>query len=282
MTTYEFQPIIAGPAISPLDDTTVSGNIIRAVQAITPSTSGWNAGDMWMDISALSTTVAGTLRVWTGSAFNPTQTVTHTMQDMFTGSNGAAWSSNWATGMNPVSGTGYSSTIQGNQGQLTTSNTGGFSGNSRISRVYNGTNPTNTNTTFSFTFDATTPDILSTWARCTAANLDGGSGYSMSMSKSSNQWYLDKWASPFTGTTLGTAQTFNWVNGTQYSARFYVVGSTIQAKIWVAASPEPSGWTVSVTDTSFTSSGYTGISLVNGSAAAVGNALIDNYTIDPS
>ncbi len=50
--------------------------------------------------------------------------------------------------------------------------------------------------------------------------------------------------------------------GTNYYGRFYLVGSSIRAKIWQTAAAEPAGWQVTVTDTTSASGNHYG--LVNG------------------
>lgn len=59
-------------------------------------------------------------------------------------------------------------------------------------------------------------------------------------------------------TTTITSLAFKATAGTNYSLRFQIVGSTLSAKVWPTASVEPSGWTVTGTDTALTS-GYCGL-----------------------
>lgn len=44
-----------------------------------------------------------------------------------------------------------------------------------------------------------------------------------------------------------------------YSVRFSVQGSTLRARVWPAASPEPAGWQVTTTDTDITAAGAVGM-----------------------
>ena len=60
-----------------------------------------------------------------------------------------------------------------------------------------------------------------------------------------------------TVTTLSTAS-FAATANTNYSIRFRVVGTTLYAKAWVTSGTEPSGWTITTTDSSL-SSGQCGI-----------------------
>jgi len=68
-------------------------------------------------------------------------------------------------------------------------------------------------------------------------------------------------------TNLATAP-FAATAGTAYSLRFRVVGTTLYAKVWAAASPEPSTWTITATDASL-ASGQAGLRIqVTGTAVA--------------
>ncbi|MER6147950.1 hypothetical protein [Streptomyces hirsutus] len=63
-----------------------------------------------------------------------------------------------------------------------------------------------------------------------------------------------------TETALATATlALTHVAGTFYRIRFQGQGSTLQARAWRAADPDPGGWQVSVTDTSLTAAGEMGV-----------------------
>lgn len=53
---------------------------------------------------------------------------------------------------------------------------------------------------------------------------------------------------------------------TDFTLRFKVQGSTLQAKVWLTSAGEPSGWQISVTDTALTAAGTTGVRSVLDSA----------------
>jgi phage replication-related protein YjqB (UPF0714/DUF867 family) len=59
------------------------------------------------------------------------------------------------------------------------------------------------------------------------------------------------------GSTVATGLT--WTAGTAYAVRLQILGSTVQAKVWPAASAEPAAWATSVTDTSITAAGRIGV-----------------------
>jgi hypothetical protein len=60
-----------------------------------------------------------------------------------------------------------------------------------------------------------------------------------------------------TATTLSSTA-FTATAGTSYSIRFRIVGSTLSAKAWKTGATEPTAWTVTTTDTAFTS-GFDGL-----------------------
>jgi hypothetical protein len=69
-----------------------------------------------------------------------------------------------------------------------------------------------------------------------------------------------------TTTVVGTVP-FAAAAGTAYTIHFRVVGSTLTANVWAASGPEPSGWMITVTDTSLTS-GYCGLRILTQSGTA--------------
>lgn len=280
MGTYILQPIGAGPAVVPIDPdgTTGGGNFIRAVSSTTPITTGWAAGDVWVD--TLNSATANVVRVWSGSAFAPARsTAVPLLTEMFTGSDAAVWNtSNWVSALNPSAGTGGGATLSGNTGKLTSSNVGGFAGSSRISRTANITNPVDVNLSFSFKFDSTqaSPQM---WARANST-LNGSSGYLISFTK--GLWYLSK-VSSFVGTDFNPGGTaYGFAEGIWYSARFYVVGTAIKGKVWLATDAEPATWGVTATDSTYTTAGYVGFSNICGSPATATSIFIDNVTIEES
>jgi streptogramin lyase len=70
------------------------------------------------------------------------------------------------------------------------------------------------------------------------------------------------------GNTTTLASTpFAAVAGTPYTIHFRAVGSTLTANVWAASGPEPTGWMVTATDTTFTT-GYSGLRFLTGTGTA--------------
>jgi hypothetical protein len=73
-----------------------------------------------------------------------------------------------------------------------------------------------------------------------------------------------------TYTTLAS-KSFSASTNKLYSVRFRIIGNTLSAKVWASSSTEPTSWTITANDSSYTS-GYCGVRmLVNGGKTA-------NYT----
>lgn len=277
MARWALQPI-TNTGVVPVGDTTTSGPVIRYVGAAAPTASAWNVNDLWVDTTTEST--AQVLRRWTGTAFAPARSSAPLINDLFTGTDGAAWnSSNWALGANPTTGTGYGATISTNRGKLTTSNSGSYLGTARISRKVNLADRADINCVFSFTFDST--ECYPTFLARSNSTLDTSTGYVLGLDKGS--FYVGKIAS-FTTTLLtptgGVA--YGYGDGIKYSCRFRVVGTTIQARVWTATDPEPSTWGYSGTDSTITAAGAFGIALGTGSAATSSSFYFDDFTLESS
>jgi hypothetical protein len=60
--------------------------------------------------------------------------------------------------------------------------------------------------------------------------------------------------------------------------RLRVVGSSVQVKMWRDGTPEPSAWTVALTDTSVTAAGRPYLAL-SGSPTVVKSFLIDDFVV---
>lgn len=275
MATFKLQPIIGStPTIAPYDGVDVIGNSIRYVGSSTPNTTAWAVNDVWIDNIAPTTPV---VRVWTGAVFQPARSSGASLfTDLFTGTNGVAVSgSNWVTASTPVSGSGYSFTYQDNTGWLQ----GGSGNQTKISRSVNITNPTDANVSCSIKFPASgVPKNVVIFTRANSA-IDSQTGYSATITP--GKFFLNKWVS-FTATDFNPGGTsFSYANDTWYSVRLRTVGSTIQGKIWVTASAEPATWTVTVTDTTYTTAGYIGVQLLN-QASGNNSVYFDNFVVDPT
>lgn len=275
MSTWRLQPIRAGNTVEAPDDVSVTGNTIRSVGSVTPVTTNWNANDVWIDTVTSATPV---IRVWSGTAFVPARSSGVSLfSDMFTGTDGATVStSNWTGGSNPGSGTGYGFTYSSNTGKLTTSTLA----SSKISRSVNITNPTDANVSFSFKLPSANPaSTFICWIRADSAML-GSAGYAVSVY--AGKFGVSKYSS-FAATDFNPGgTTFNYSPDTWYSVRFRVVGTTVQARVWVTSNAEPSTWVVNTTDSTFTSAGYVGLYVAGDATTNPDSVYIDNFVIDPS
>src|SRR5581483_10619981 len=72
-----------------------------------------------------------------------------------------------------------------------------------------------------------------------------------------------------TGSFTFSASTFYWI-------RFRAVGNTLKAKFWADGSAEPGNWTITTTDSTY-SSGQFGLRTFPGSSTA--NTQFDNFTV---
>ncbi len=67
--------------------------------------------------------------------------------------------------------------------------------------------------------------------------------------------------------TVLTSTPFTAQANTAYTIRFQAFGSTLNAKVWATSSAEPSGWTLTTSDTSLTT-GYTGVRVLTQAGTA--------------
>jgi type II secretory pathway pseudopilin PulG len=88
---------------------------------------------------------------------------------------------------------------------------------------------------------------------------DTGAGYRLTVGDPNNQFlrihYWTAWGG--TGGVIGSVKATT-VPGHDYFGRFYLVGSSLQAKYWDATTQEPAGWMLSTTDTSVASGNHFG------------------------
>ncbi|GAC1619191.1 MAG: hypothetical protein NVS4B7_11470 [Ktedonobacteraceae bacterium] len=80
-----------------------------------------------------------------------------------------------------------------------------------------------------------------------------------------NSFYIQKKVAG--ATTFVATAAFSAKAGTAYTIRFQVTGSTLNAKVWVKGTTEPSNWTITASDTSL-ASGYCGIRVLTQSGTA--------------
>ncbi|GAB6898602.1 hypothetical protein JCM9957A_16920 [Kineosporia succinea] len=245
----------------------------RFVGSAAPSTAGWSINDLWLDTSTLTTTTQPTVRVWSGSSFLPTPSGGSTdasvlMSDDFTGTDNTGWnSSKWGQGRNASSGSGGGATLLSGVGVLQTSTTGPNSGAATVTRKALITSTADVNIALSFKFDSSTAyfDIN---VRHDTDPVDGNNCYSMRLASKQSTWLLTRQVSYNDGGTPLASKSATFTAGTWYRLRFQAIGTTIRARTWLASATEPSGWDVSVTDSTYTAPGKVGLCIRNGTANA--------------
>lgn len=236
-----------------------------------PNTTGWAVNDLWLDTTDVDATTEPTIRVWDGTQFLPEPpgvpaTGNVLLADTFTGTDGAAWdAAKWGLGRNAAQGTGGGATLLSNQGVLAASNYGNYSGDSLVSRRALLTGEDDVHFFWSFRFDTTT-SFLQANVRHTTTTIDRATGYAMLFSKEGNTWSIVR-ITGYSNTTLGSAQSFTYVEGTTYKARFRVVGTALKGKVWAASGIEPGSWGLEVTDATYTT-GHHGFSVAGGATNA--------------
>lgn len=181
--------------------------------------------------------------------------------DPFTGTNGSAWNaSNWTS---LFAATGSSATIQGNKGRQVAGSSSG-SNNKKGMRYTSTLTDVEIAGTLSFTTSAS--GSVEIWLRASTSAPDG-TGYFL------------QFDGPGGGINLLKAVSFSYTNlssnlggitlasGTTYGFKFYVVGTTVKAKVWTGS--EPGSYTVSTTDSAVGAAGYAYIATLNNAAANV-------------
>lgn len=191
--------------------------------------------------------------------------VTYFLDD-FTGTNGAAWSSNWAS---QVSSTGASATIQANKGRLNGGTSSGAS--NKRAQKYTGSNLTDVEISGKVTLTTTNTSGVEIWVRADNVTPDNGNGYFIALRLGQPALLLK--GAGFTYPTIGgtgnngVITAFNFAQNTEYGFRLYAVGSTIKAKVWATSGSEPGSYQITVTDTTHSGSGLT-LVIANNSAAS--------------
>lgn len=177
--------------------------------------------------------------------------------DQFTGTNGATVdSSKWAI---ERATTGASATIQSNRGRWDAGSLTNYTG--AISVIYSGADQTDAEwLTATFKFNGSQDGQIEAWARCDDATNPARGYYLLLQRSGSIALYR---ANAFTYTSIASSS-FSFTTGTDYKFRFRVVGTTVQAKVWLASDAEPSSWTMSVTDTVVTAAGQAVINVQGG------------------
>lgn len=108
-------------------------------------------------------------------------------------------------------------------------------------------------------WSATTDALRGHDAGVSARLSDAGAGYRVAVADQNNNflriYYWTTWGG--TGGAIASVHA-STVPGNSYFGRFYLVGSTINAKYWDATTSEPSGWLLSATDSSQASGNHYG------------------------
>ena len=182
--------------------------------------------------------------------------------DSFTGSNGASWSASWTTsGITSLSTTGSSATIQGNKGRLNSGTVASYGGKKAMR--YSGTNVSDAEWIGKFTLTTSIDGSFETWIRAATGAVDG-TGYVFHANLGTTNNISIIRANAYTYTTLQQAS-FTISQNTEYNFRFYVVGTSIKAKIWTGT--EPGTYNLSSTDSAVTAAGYSYVSANGGGSA---------------
>ena len=220
-----------------------------------------------------ATDTAGNVTTGTDSTFTTTATPAGpaaVFLDGFNGDTGAAWSAPWTT---LTATTAATATMTGTQGRL---NAGTLTGNAGvIVQVLSGYTLADADITFAVTLPASDA-IVDVIMRSSTGSIDNG--YSLGLSTD-----FSPGIGKFVAGTLTVFQQNTGVSltaGVQYLVRMSTAGSTIRARIWPLGTAEPSTWTVSATDTTYTSGGlavrFTGATTANAVAYIDDFAVYDN------
>ncbi|MEO8695675.1 MAG: RHS repeat-associated core domain-containing protein [Acidimicrobiales bacterium] len=193
--------------------------------------------------------------------------------DSFTGTNGSGWNAtNWTTSSH---GSGATVDIQSNAGRMSI-NAGLGRGRALGTAA---TDNTDAEVLTKVKFDNTSGGVFGlTWLRgsTTWNSTDGEiltNGYFVWV-QASGAFSISKIVSNVeTGLASGT---FTPAANAFFNLRFRAQGNMLQAKIWQDGTTEPSGWTLSTTDSSITTSGRAALSSMGGIASTV---TFDEYSL---
>lgn len=179
--------------------------------------------------------------------------MTNLFQDSFTGSNGAAWSASWTTtNVSSLNTSGATQQIQGNKGRLNAGTVASYGGHSVIR--YSGSNVSDIEWIGKITFTTSIDGNFEAWARASTSSPDG-TGYIFQLNLGTTNTVTVIRANSFTYTTLGQASVTLSQN-TEYGWKFYVVGTSIKAKVWATSGSEPGSYNLNLTDSAVTAAGY--------------------------
>ncbi len=264
-------------------ESAVSG--FRYTGSTAPDPAGWSENDVWLDTSTLTSSVAATIRIWTGAVFWPLPVGSPALGELldsfdYSGADGALWGSKSTLGRGTSVGTGAAITLLSGTGLLQTSNAGAYNAGATVARRLTMTNAADVNIEHSFKFDAT-ECFFSTYARHDTDVVDGHNAYGLNI----NPW-LGNWdvtvQTDYVSVRLGSLQTKTFTPGVWYRYRFRVVGTAIKARVWNVGTTEPGTWGVDTTDSTYTAAGRTGFALRCGAAATPSRVFLDDRVVRDS
>lgn len=195
--------------------------------------------------------------------------------DLFTGANGAAWSSDWTTTTSAGS-----ATIQSNGGRLAFNNTSGAYSRAQLSGLAAGAD---SDITLSYQWGAGSgKGYLNVFTRGSGGWRNAyrpTTGYGVELASNSSTVSLKRTASSGT-TTLRSVSGANATSTQKQWLRLRVVGSTVQFKVWADGAAEPNAWAATVTDTNLNTPGQLFIGWVrSGSSSAAKDVTIDDVVV---
>lgn len=185
--------------------------------------------------------------------------------DSWTGPDGTDWPAQWTLGKQPGGGGG--ATIVGNQGRLSTGTAGGFSGADAVSRRW-----VNKAVDTEVLVRLTNRDVGGfprLMFRHDASVFDGTSGYQLQINASTGYQWIRRVAGT-SAVNLGSRVPFTLPTNASRWVRVRVIGSVLQARMWVDGADEPDSWPAGtdLIDDAITAPGYLGLYLGGGSAAS--------------
>jgi hypothetical protein len=180
----------------------------------------------------------------------------------YTGTNGAAWPSPWTTSLQGGT-TGGVIDIQSNRGRMLSNE-----GTRRRARA-SATGVTVYDGTFEATFNISGLDTFLgyLWFRTSGDWVSGAewakNGYFLYIQTPNNLRIARQVGTTEHFIAEYPLNTWFWQAGVDYKAKVNFLGNSIKAKVWLASSSEPAGWTLEATDPTYTSGGVD-ISMLSG------------------
>ncbi|MDH4352455.1 MAG: lamin tail domain-containing protein [Actinomycetota bacterium] len=183
--------------------------------------------------------------------------------DTFTGPNGGAWAAEWAVSARR----GGTATIQSNAGRLLTTTTGGSYARAHLDGVAAAADQ---DLLFSFQWNSANPRAyFNVYVRGSGGwrnKFRPRNGYGLQFTSDSTAVQLRKMVNGNNTILRSTSGVQQLGSGKQW-VRLQAVGSTVRYRVWSDGQPEPSSWTVSLTDSSVSAPGQVFVSLATSSTS---------------